>query len=148
MINVNNRMQIIDGQSGSGGYVLVPGLEPVSITLPFAQLYRTNPYIKTILNCGDYNCHTAYITVLKALEVIPGSFIVRTNNNMKFYCLPAGPPPAGSKCNNIEGGDCLRDVMQDYYNILRANADIGKKETPKTPTLDQICSAFSPNFCK
>lgn len=130
--HISNKLRILEGN-----IVVVPGNEPISAATNISS-YQYNPYVETIFNC-DY-CHNSYITLHKAMEVIPDATIIWSSDpSMRFFALPAGPAPDGNQC------PC--NIIIDYYDILRKNADSLIQEDERKPTIDEICSGFSYDFC-
>jgi len=128
--HIQNRLRI-----WAGNIIAVPGNEPIS-TVTHVSNYQYNPYVTTLLNC-DY-CSHVYISVKKALEVIPGSYVtIVSNRYMRYFVLPSGPPPDYK---------CPCDFVNDWYKIMRDNADIPESvgsQAVSREIKEQECEMFS-----
>ena len=118
--------------------ILVPGNEPISTVTSVSNVWSHNPFVKRI----EDEVTAAYISLTRALEVIPDATIMFLNPHpaYRYFVLPKGPPPHGNEC------PC--GVVEDYYRLLRENADVGIQPETQKPTLDQICAGFDYNFCQ
>lgn len=112
-----------------GGIIMVPGCEPVSSQTSLAL-------------ATNMKCNASFISVQKALQVIPGSRVIRgvmtpygQNGTGMFFTLPEGPPP--------DGYVCPKDCPPDWYAILRANA--GEPEQQQGP---EECAGFNYTGCQ
>lgn len=117
------------------GIILIPGSEPLSV-VSSPSIYAFNDRVETIYSREG----NSYITVKKALEVIPGSWVLIAHPNYyyRYFVLPEGPPTPGNVC-------CKR--IEDYYQILRDNADVGPfDDEDDTAGLDH-CSGFDFGNC-
>lgn len=133
-LKIRNWLRVLEGN-----VIAVPSLEPFSAATNVGN-YQHNPYVETIL---DIDYAYRYISLDKAREAIPEATVVfASNERTKYFFLPEGPPPAGNEC------PCKN--MEDYYQILRDNADVGgsvEEEEPKAPKLGEICRGFSYDLC-
>jgi hypothetical protein len=122
MITVKNKLEV-----KLGGFIQVPGCEPVSSLSSLGLLvsYREQ-------------CKHSQIPVKIALKLIPGSKIVWVTQPTgysatgMFLELPSGPPP--------DGEDCPRDCMPDWYAML-------KRWKPHPHPVNEKCAGFDYDVC-
>ncbi len=145
-VRIQNKLEIFPGPNG--GIIHVPGSEAVS---NHSSVKMINGQPAGLANAMKDNGRIGktVISLRKALEVIPGSFVERWSNSggsmgtpIRFFVLPDGPPQP-SACENgnpIGTGTCL---VNDWYKILAENAEDGLDEEETSPDLDQICSMFT-----
>ncbi|MBD3408192.1 MAG: hypothetical protein GF411_18870 [Candidatus Lokiarchaeota archaeon] len=124
-IRVANRITIMPG-----GTMLVPGCEPVSAATTEGLMVGIRD-----------ECHSSYITVKKALEVIPGSHVeFGPNYDQRYFVLPDGPPPDFV---------CPCDIDRvDWYSILRENADVPPVQDEEPVNRYNPCRGFDYSFNK
>jgi hypothetical protein len=120
---------------------LVPSCEPIS-TVTYSSDYDQNPHVTTLFHDYQDICKGSYITLKRALEVIPEAKVLNSPSpNFRFLVLPEGPPPANRcPCNRV----------RDWYQILRDNADIPGEQPDtrsKADKLSDICSSFTLDPC-
>jgi hypothetical protein len=117
-ILINNRLTVMQGD-----VIQVPGCEPASAA-------TSSGLSKELFD----HCKGSYITLKKALEVIPGSSVHFGSHGDKFFVLPSGPPPAGEEC------PCATPM--DWYQILRDNASSPIREEKPAVNRYNPCSGF------
>jgi len=116
-----------------GNIIAIPSKEPISAVTKVYPLYSTNPLVETITSTDDTY---KFISLNKALEVIPGSKVIYYPNlSTRYFVLPEGFPQDGS---------CPCKSVTDYYKIMADNADIGKSEFESK---DQSCDQFDYGWC-
>lgn len=108
-ITVQNRLRIYEGD-----IILIPGCEPISVITHISN-FMYNPSVTTMFNNFNTICTSSYISLKKAMELIPGHKL-DYNHDManRWFVLPDGPPPSN---------ECPRSIAKDWYKILRENAD-------------------------
>lgn len=133
-LSIKNLLRVHEGD-----ILLVPGCEPVSTVTFSSTIWAQNPYVETIYT--DQICPSSYITLDKAREVIPEGEVVYVGSTgfaYRYFRLPSGPP---------HDGTCPCVTVEDWYQILRENANVPRDEAPKQRTLSDICGGFSFDFC-
>lgn len=102
-----------------GGYILVPGCEPLS-NLTSLKLLEQAP------------CQNTYVLLEDALEAIPDAIIEITYNpHTRWFVLPSGPPPQYG---------CAETDCTDWYEILR-------QLPPAEVSEDKVdCSPYKDSF--
>ena len=92
---------------------MVPGCEPISTVTSVSPIWAMNPLIKSI----EDEVRASYISLKLARELIPDASImfIGPHPAYRYFVLPQGPPPNGNEC------PC--GVVEDYYRILRENAE-------------------------
>jgi len=130
-IDVRNRLEVKPGPYG--GAIQIPACEPTT-SLTAISLSR------------NMSCKCGIISVKKALQLIPGSRLVRELKPIGhvasgwFFELPAGPPPLGMCCpGSSEEKNQL--CWPDWYKILRDNCQ--EVEVPSLPE----CAGFDYSGC-
>ena len=135
MIAVNNFLRIFEP-----GILQIPGREPISTvtSVGTSPIWAEAPQIVTIDK--ELRGKIAYITVKKALQVIPGSYITNSSDTFnRLFFLPSGPPP---------GDECPCHRIPDWYQILRNNADYGGPPEKKADEKPKSCSGFDFSWCR
>lgn len=161
MFTIKNKLEIFP--SGNGGIIHIPGSEPTS-----------NHSSLTLVNQLKANGRNKpYISLKKALELVPGSTVERWSNSagqrgvpVMFFVLPDGPPRYDGCPNRApfpqggleDGGEILFEdgtpiefeeedpipcSVNDWYTLLAENADGILKPEQKGPSLDELCSMFT-----
>lgn len=131
---IRNLIEVKPGLNG--GVILIPGCEATSI--------HSSDVLSASLRLS---CKSTLISLNKALEVIPGSSTIKWHNSsgmasgkpMRFFVLPSGPPQVGCANGKPGGSGCVND----WYDIMRANADVGLDNDTDTPTVAEVCETFS-----
>ena len=119
-VHISNRMIVLPGN-----VIQVPGCEPTSA----ATSAGLAAYMREA-------CTGSYITLKKALDVIPGSSVEFGSHGDRYFILPDGPP-------GDPGCPCI--LPNDWYDVLRKNADSPIK-TEEQPPKYNPCSGFAINF--
>jgi len=121
-IIIQNRIRILESN-----VLLVMGCEPTS-----AATSSGFP-----ANLREY-CPASYITLKKALEVIPGAkLIYGPMIDDRYFILPDGPPPPPI---------CPQEPRTDWYDILRLNADSPIPEEEEEESRYDVCRGFNYSF--
>lgn len=122
-IEIKNYLLVI------GNKIKVPGFEPLS--------EQTTNNLSIALQGAN-----TFIDLDVALDLIPGSKVVIAHNagptsgsfgHDKWFELPSGPPPDGSKCPS--------NCVSDYYKILQDYARSSLTSFSRN-NLDNECSEF------
>lgn len=137
MVSIRNKLEIFP--SPNGGIIHIPGSEPTS-----------NHSSLTLVNeLKENGRNKSYISLKKALEVIPGATVEMWTNSagqrgvpVRFFVLPDGPPQYTGCIPSEETGKIPCSV-NDWYTILAQNADGIFKAQEAGPSIDQICSMFT-----
>jgi len=132
MIEIANRLRIYEGN-----IILIPGCEPISVVTHISN-FQYNPDVTTLYNNYDEICKSSYITLDKAMELIPEATLYYGHDMAnRWFILPDGPPPT----NRCPKPGC----PTDWYDILREGAgDIVVRDD--TALCDDGCSAFTFNW--
>jgi len=130
-IMISNRLRIYEGN-----ILLIPGCEPISVVTHISN-YEYNPDATTLYNNYQDICKASYISLFKAMELIPGATLYYTHDMAnRWFILPDGPPPSSK---------CPKDCIEDWYKILKDGAD-GVVLQDGTTLCNGECSAFSFNW--
>lgn len=131
IIGVSNRLRIYEGN-----ILLIPGCEPISVTTHISN-FQINRDVVTLFNRFEEICPSSYITLNKAMEAIPEATLWYGHDPaFRWFVLPSGPPPS-NLCK------CPRGVPEDWYQILRENADTTDLTDDQKAEILADCSAFS-----
>jgi len=119
MIEIANRLRIYEGN-----IIMIPGCEPISVVTHISN-YQYDPNVTTINNNYDEICKSSYVTLNRAMELIPDATLFYGHDMAnRWFVLPDGPPPSGK--------NCPRNCVEDWYKILREGATgvVTKDDTP------------------
>lgn len=137
MISIKNKLEIFP--SGNGGIIHIPGSEPTS----------NHSSLRLVNELKENGRNRPYITLKKALEVVPGSTVEIWSNSagqrgvpVRFFVLPDGPPQY-TACASLDGTEKPLCSVNDWYTLLAQNADGILKPDQKAPSLDDLCSMFT-----
>lgn len=131
---IRNKLRIMEGN-----IILVPGAEPIS-TVTSVGNFVYNPYGQDIVHNFHELYPASYISLKKAMEVIPGHDVIWSSDySYRFFVLPDGPPPPDI-C------PCYR--VGNWYDVMRINADVGNINNNEETNINELCSGFSYNWCK
>lgn len=137
MTTIRNKLEIFP--SPNGGIIHIPGSEPTS----------NHSSLRLVNELKENGRNKPYISLRKALEVIPGATIETWQNSggqlgvrVRFFVLPDGPPQFTGCVPSEETGK-LPCSVNDWYKILAENADGIFKPEKKAPSLDELCSTFT-----